>query len=84
MGVNEPTIVISAGNQASPVAGDGTGDVSESLLAKAEWSDQDLVGHRIPIYDVPFVTVGGGLGSFAMVDILRIAGCAGRTHDCPE
>ena len=24
--------------------------------------------------DVPFVTVGGGLGSFAMVDVLRIAG----------
>ncbi len=72
--MNEPTVVVSAGNQASPVAGAGTGDVSEGLMAKAEWSDQDLIAHGIPVYDVPFVTVGGGLGSFAMVDILRIAG----------
>lgn len=28
----------------------------------------------IPIVDVPFVCIGGGMGSFAMVDCLRIAG----------
>jgi hypothetical protein len=28
----------------------------------------------IPIVDVPFVTIGGGLGSFAIVNFLRIAG----------
>jgi hypothetical protein len=28
----------------------------------------------MPIYDVPFVTVGGGIGSFVLVDILRIYG----------
>jgi hypothetical protein len=28
----------------------------------------------IPVVDVPFVTVGGGIGSFVLVDLLRIAG----------
>ena len=28
----------------------------------------------IPVVDVPFVTVGGGIGSFVTVDYLRIAG----------
>ena len=31
-------------------------------------------GAGIPIVDVPFVTVGGGIGSFVTVDYLRIAG----------
>ena len=28
----------------------------------------------IPVVDVPFVTIGGGIGSFVTVDYLRIAG----------
>src|SRR6185437_12098476 len=28
----------------------------------------------IPVADVPFVTIGGGIGSFVMCDYLRIAG----------
>ena len=28
----------------------------------------------IPVTDVPFVSVGGGIGSFVTVDYLRIAG----------
>lgn len=33
-----------------------------------------LAAAGIPVYDVPFVTVGGGMGSFIMADYLRIAG----------
>ncbi len=33
-----------------------------------------LGAEGIPIVDSPFVTVGGGLGSLAMADVLRIAG----------
>jgi hypothetical protein len=32
----------------------------------------------IPVVDVPFVCIGGGMGSFAMVDMLRIAGVPAR------
>lgn len=50
------------------------GDVSRQLVDTSVWSDQDLANHGIPVYDMPFVSVGGGIGSFAMVDTLRIAG----------
>ena len=50
------------------------GDVSRQLVDSSVWSDQDLANHGIPVYDMPFVSVGGGIGSFAMVDTLRIAG----------
>lgn len=50
------------------------GDISEQLVNASVWSDHDLRNHGIPVYDVPFVSVGGGIGSFAMVDTLRIAG----------
>jgi len=68
----QPTEVVSPRHDPPPTG--GSGDVSDALMAKPTWSDHDLNGHGIPIYDVPFVTVGGGLGSFAMVDILRVAG----------
>ena len=38
------------------------------------WSDEMVARAGIPIVDIPFVTVGGGIGSFVMVDHLRIAG----------
>lgn len=50
------------------------GDLSQALADKPIWTDQDLHGHGIPIIDVAFASVGGGLGSFAMIDTLRIAG----------
>lgn len=67
----QPTISVSPGQAGTPAAG---GDITEGLMGKATWSDNDLIAHGIPIHDVPFVTVGGGIGSFAMVDTLRIAG----------
>jgi hypothetical protein len=38
------------------------------------WSDEMVAMAGIPIHDVPFVSVGGGMGSFVTVDYLRVAG----------
>ena len=54
----------------------GGGDLTEELLASSWWSDAMVRAAGIPIVDVPFVTVGGGIGSFVTVDYLRIAGVA--------
>ncbi len=43
-----------------------------------------LASAGIPIIDVPFVTVGGGMGSFVMVDYLKIAGVPGRPDQGPD
>lgn len=51
-----------------------SGDITQELVDTSVWSDQLLQQHGIPVYDVPFVSVGGGIGSFSMVDTLRIAG----------
>jgi hypothetical protein len=50
------------------------GDLTPELLQNSFWTDQMLSAAGIPTYDVPFVTVGGGMGSFVLVDYLRIAG----------
>jgi len=52
----------------------GLGDLTDELLAADVWTDDMVVRAGIPIRDVPFVTVGGGIGSFVTVDYLRIAG----------
>lgn len=51
-----------------------SGDISQRLTDSSVWSDKDLSDHGIPVFDVPFISVGGGIGSFSMVDTLRIAG----------
>jgi hypothetical protein len=38
------------------------------------WDESPLADAGFPIVDAQFVTIGGGLGSFAVVDFLRIAG----------
>ena len=48
--------------------------LSEALATAPEWSDSMLATHGIPVIDVPLVTVGGGLGSLALVDTLRVFG----------
>ena len=50
------------------------GDLTPDLLQTSVWSDEQLVSAGIPVVDSPFVTVGGGMGSFVMADRLRIAG----------
>jgi len=52
----------------------GGGDLTAELLAECTWTDELVNQAGIPIVDCPLVTVGGGLGSFALVDFLRIAG----------
>lgn len=44
-------------------------------LERADWWTDEMVARAgIPMYDVPFVSVGGGMGSFVTVDYLRVAG----------
>jgi hypothetical protein len=52
----------------------GIGDLTPELLGAAFWSDAMVAAAGIPVRDMPFVTVGGGIGSFVTVDYLRIAG----------
>jgi hypothetical protein len=52
----------------------GRGDLTPELLEAPFWSDAMVQAAGIPVVDVPFVTVGGGMGSFVTVDYLRIAG----------
>ncbi|MFI5955344.1 hypothetical protein [Cryptosporangium sp. NPDC051539] len=52
----------------------GGGDLTPELLQTSIWSDQMVAAAGIPIVDIPFVTIGGGIGSFVTVDYLRIAG----------
>ncbi|GIJ51886.1 hypothetical protein Val02_87720 [Virgisporangium aliadipatigenens] len=50
------------------------GDLTPTLLQTPQWSDDMLAAAGIPVLDAPFVSVGGGIGSFVTVDYLRIAG----------
>jgi hypothetical protein len=54
--------------------GEGGGDLTNELLETPVWTESMLASAGIPVIDVPFVTVGGGMGSFVTVDYLRIAG----------
>jgi hypothetical protein len=58
----------------SPVRGGG--DLTDELLSSGWWTDAMLRDACIPVVDVPFLTVGGGIGSFVTADYLRIAGVA--------
>ncbi len=51
-----------------------SGDLNDQLLGTDFWTDDMVAAAGIPIIDVPFVTIGGGIGSFVTVDYLRIAG----------
>lgn len=50
------------------------GDLNPELLGTEWWTDDMVARAGIPIVDVQFVSVGGGIGSLVMVDYLRIAG----------
>jgi hypothetical protein len=60
------------GQQLPP--GGGGGDLTDQLVQTSWWTDQMVADAGIPVVDVPFVTVGGGIGSFVLVDYLRIGG----------
>ncbi len=52
----------------------GAGDLTADLLEYPVWTDAVVAAAGIPVVDVALVTLGGGIGSLALVDILRIAG----------
>jgi hypothetical protein len=54
----------------------GGGDLTDELIATDFWTDQMVAAAGIPIRDVEYVSVGGGIGSFVTVDYLRICGVA--------
>ncbi|MEU1732583.1 hypothetical protein [Streptosporangium sp. NPDC020145] len=49
-------------------------DLTPQLIDSPIWHDQMVQEAGIPFHDVPLVSVGGGLGSFTLVDVLRICG----------
>src|SRR5712692_7142057 len=50
------------------------GDLTDELIRSDQWTDDMVKAAGIPVTDVPFVSIGGGIGSFVTVDYLRIAG----------
>ncbi len=50
------------------------GDLNPALIDTDVWTDDMVAQAGIPIVDVPFVTVGSGIGSFVTYDTLRIYG----------
>jgi hypothetical protein len=52
----------------------GSGDLTDELLNTDQWTDAMLQNAGIPVADIPFVSIGGGIGSFVTVDYLRVAG----------
>ena len=70
--IRVPGIVAAAEQPAE--AGGGRGDLTDQLIASDVWSDAMVAAAGIPVVETPFVSVGSGIGSFVMVDHLRIAG----------
>jgi hypothetical protein len=57
-----------------PPGAGGPGDLTDDLLGTAVWTDEQIAAAGIPIVDVPLVSVGAGIGSFVLADLLRISG----------
>jgi hypothetical protein len=58
----------------APQAGAASAEDETGLAGYDLWTDEMVAGTGIPVLDVPFVSVGGGMGSFITVDYLRVAG----------
>ena len=87
---------ISGGNDvAGSMLGGGSGtsdvivDLPSELNRRVTWTDLEVSRSGLIVRDVPLVTVGGGIGSFALIDSLRIGGvsvaavAAVGTDECP-
>ncbi|HEX5116337.1 MAG TPA: hypothetical protein VFW65_14175 [Pseudonocardiaceae bacterium] len=46
----------------------------ERLYESPVWTDELVRAAGLRVVDVPFVTIGGGLASFVLVDLLRVCG----------
>lgn len=69
--ISEPETIAPAHTAAAP-----SSESLARLLRQCVWDEALLSGAGIPVVDSHIVSVGGGLGSFALVDFLRIAGVA--------
>lgn len=54
------------------MTGDGT--LTDELLETSTWTDEMVGRAGIPVVQAWIVSVGGGLGSFALAHVLRVAG----------
>ncbi|MET7770636.1 hypothetical protein [Nocardia sp. NPDC005366] len=54
------------------------GDITTGLVETGVWTDEMVGGAGIPVVDVPFVTIGSGIGSFVTYDTLRIYGVSAQ------
>ena len=70
------TVVVGGSGGGDEHSGGGGGDLTDHLISTSTWSDEDLAAAGIPIRDAKIVSIGGGLGSLALVDTLRISGVA--------
>ncbi|MCB9373683.1 MAG: hypothetical protein H6518_13065 [Microthrixaceae bacterium] len=52
----------------------GAPEVPASLAADSVWTDAAVAAAGLPVVDAPLVSIGGGLGSLALVDVLRLSG----------
>ncbi|MGI9599495.1 MAG: hypothetical protein ACR2QK_25245 [Acidimicrobiales bacterium] len=58
----------------STAGGAGSGDLTDELIGTAVWTDDMVQRAGIAMIDAWVTTVGGGLGSFALAHVLRVAG----------
>ncbi len=56
------------------MSGQFVDQLRQDMIDQAVWNDQLVQQSGIQLIDTPFVTVGGGIGSFTVVDYLRLAG----------
>lgn len=55
-------------------AGATAGDLTPELIDTDIWTDEMVTRAGIPVIDVPLVSIGGGMGSFILADMMRIGG----------
>jgi hypothetical protein len=75
--MREDTILLPGTDRAAapdPTGASQPGDLTTELIETDWWSDEAVARAGIPVVDVPFVSVGGGIGSFVTTDYLRICG----------
>lgn len=66
---------IVGGAQAPPSSPSASGDpLTPELIEKEWWDDSDVVASGMPVSDTFVLSIGGGLGSFALADTLRVFG----------
>ncbi|MDF6100344.1 hypothetical protein [Gordonia hongkongensis] len=65
---------VPAPGRGAPGPAGAVGDLTPGLVDTDIWTDAMVEAAGIPVVDVPFVTVGSGIGSFVTVDYLRICG----------